>query len=212
MQRFKKNDCGCESVLDASSVSMSPIVTDEHVTTTEQVTPESAVQQEGPRIQRSVPAESTDNERPSPPPRGDRSKQSSSMPQKLDQDLTKQPVPGSISTAIKADKSLVRVDENVVYEITLSNTGGSPVRGVDLKATFTDNLLPISIEPAGSGSINKNVVTFKTIDSLNPTTLTYKITAKAQRSSRANGRVEIETNASILSSPLSRTFSTPINP
>lgn len=114
------------------------------------------------------------------------------------------PRPAGINVDVKSSMSVAMVGQDVVFEVTLGNTGGASIDSVDMTATLSDGLRPISVSPEGVARIDGQRVIFEQVRSFAPMTLSYRITAEAT-AGMPESRLTLEVKSPILSSgPIKR--------
>jgi len=85
----------------------------------------------------------------------------------------------------------VEVGKNVVYRMTLTNTGSAPAKNIDVKATASDLLKSLRATGPTKETVADRVVTFGKIDALPPgKTLIFQIECQALKIGDARFRTE----------------------
>lgn len=104
--------------------------------------------------------------------------------------------PAGLNVDLKSSVASAMAGQEVTFEITLANMGGTPIESIDMAATLT-GLRAKSVSPDGVARIDGNRVAFDAIKSFAPMTLTYKIIAEVLPG-QTEGRVSIEVKSPIL--------------
>jgi uncharacterized repeat protein (TIGR01451 family) len=107
--------------------------------------------------------------------------------------------PSALNLDLKSSVSTASVGQEVTFDITLANVGGSAVESIDVIATFSNGLRPKSVSPTGVSRVDGQRVVFDAIKSLAPMTLSYTIVAEAMPG-MSESRLTVEVTSPILTS------------
>jgi hypothetical protein len=112
--------------------------------------------------------------------------------------------PAAIDVDLKSSMSISMVGQDVVFEVSVANPGGSAIDSVDLVMNFSEGLRPKGISPEGVARVEGQRVVFEPIRSFAPMTLTYRVTAQAM-DGMPEARASVEVTSPILTSgPIKR--------
>lgn len=123
----------------------------------------------------------------------------------------------AIKMEMRHDIAPVEVGKNVVYRMTLTNTGSAPAKKIDVKATLPDLLKAINAKGPTKELLAGKFVTFGTVEALQPgASVQFIFECQALKEGRARFRVEYtsELNPAPIfeeeDTPLVAPFSSPI--
>jgi uncharacterized repeat protein (TIGR01451 family) len=85
----------------------------------------------------------------------------------------------------------VEVGKNVIYDLTITNTGSAPASRIDVKATLPDLLKTVRVAGPTKETMVGKVITFATVPALQPgATITFTFECEALKAGDARFRVE----------------------
>jgi uncharacterized repeat protein (TIGR01451 family) len=93
--------------------------------------------------------------------------------------------------------SVAMVGQEVAFDVSLSNSGGTVIDSVDLAVTFSEGLSPKSVTPEGVARIEGQRIIFDQVRRFAPMTLNYRIVAEAT-AGMPESRMTLEVKSPIL--------------